>query len=117
RSGKRKTQIMSRKHLGKLFFTLIICVVHARSEDIVFDRNAAQTEVKFTLADVLHTVHGVFQIRSGMIQYDPYTARRVVRCGSTWRAALQAAGRATEKCTKTFWKPPIPRRRLHSHNH
>ena len=44
-------------------------VVHA--EEIVFDLDKAQTNIKFTLADVLHTVHGAFQLKKGFIRYDP----------------------------------------------
>jgi polyisoprenoid-binding protein YceI len=33
----------------------------------------AQTKVDFTLGDVLHTVHGVFQLKSGQIHFDPAT--------------------------------------------
>lgn len=33
----------------------------------------AQTQVEFTLADVLHTVHGTFRLKSGAIRFDPAT--------------------------------------------
>jgi len=34
----------------------------------------SQTTVNFTLADVLHTVHGTFTLKSGLIQFNPSTA-------------------------------------------
>ena len=39
----------------------------------VFELNPAQTDVSFTLGDVLHTVHGVFKLKSGRIEFDPVT--------------------------------------------
>ncbi|HLN04195.1 MAG TPA: YceI family protein [Bryobacteraceae bacterium] len=54
-----------------LIFVCAICTGAARAEDIVFDLDQAQTEIRFTLADVLHTVHGAFQLRKGTIRYDP----------------------------------------------
>jgi len=54
-----------------LIFACALCSGRARAEDIVFDLDQAQTDIKFTLADVLHTVHGAFQMRKGTIRYDP----------------------------------------------
>lgn len=31
----------------------------------------SQTDINFTLGDVLHTVHGTFQLKSGEIRFDP----------------------------------------------
>jgi polyisoprenoid-binding protein YceI len=39
----------------------------------VFELNPAQTDVSFTLGDILHTVHGVFKLKSGKIEFDPAT--------------------------------------------
>ena len=35
----------------------------------------AQTKVEFTLADVLHTVHGTFVLKRGTIRFDPATGK------------------------------------------
>jgi polyisoprenoid-binding protein YceI len=43
------------------------------ADEIVFDLVPAQTEVRFTLTDVLHTVHGTFQLKNGTIRFDPAT--------------------------------------------
>jgi len=45
------------------------------SHPMVFHLDPAQTEVKFTLGDVLHTVHGNFNLRSGTIEFDPATGK------------------------------------------
>ena len=39
----------------------------------VFQLDPAKSEVDFTLADVLHTVHGSFQLKSGVLRFDTAT--------------------------------------------
>jgi polyisoprenoid-binding protein YceI len=56
-------------------FVCALCLGSVRAEEIVFNLDQAQTEIKFTLADVLHTVHGAFQLRKGTIRYDPGTGK------------------------------------------
>jgi len=41
------------------------------SEDDVVQLDPAKTTVDFTLGDVLHTVHGTFRLKSGLIHFDP----------------------------------------------
>src|SRR5579872_5135068 len=41
--------------------------------ETVLDMDATRTKVEFTLADVLHTVHGNFKLKSGCIHFDPET--------------------------------------------
>lgn len=43
----------------------------AESQTLVVQFDPKQTSVEFTLGDVLHTVHGSFQLRSGRIEFDP----------------------------------------------
>jgi len=47
--------------------------VSRATDEIVFDLDPAQTEINFTLSDVLHTVHGTFQLKSGTVRFDPAT--------------------------------------------
>ena len=47
--------------------------VSRATDEIVLDLNPAQTEINFTLPDVLHTVHGTFQLKSGTVRFDPAT--------------------------------------------
>jgi polyisoprenoid-binding protein YceI len=45
----------------------------AAAQQIAVRFDAARTEVAFTLADVLHTVHGTFRLRRGEMRFDPAT--------------------------------------------
>lgn len=40
------------------------------AQDTIFQVDPAQSAVKFTLADVLHTVRGTFKVRSGTLQME-----------------------------------------------
>jgi polyisoprenoid-binding protein YceI len=40
-----------------------------------FEIDPAKTKVEFTLADVLHTVHGTFQLKRGNLRFDPATGK------------------------------------------
>lgn len=52
-------------------FACVLCSSSGRAQEIVFDLDKAHTDINFTLADVLHTVHGAFQLQKGTIRYDP----------------------------------------------
>jgi polyisoprenoid-binding protein YceI len=60
-----------------LVLILLACAatqaVSRATDEIVFDLNPAQTEINFTVPDVLHTVHGTFQLKSGTVRFDPAT--------------------------------------------
>lgn len=43
------------------------------AEQIVIELDPAATHVNFTLADTLHTIHGSFRLRLGIIRFDPIT--------------------------------------------
>jgi polyisoprenoid-binding protein YceI len=51
----------------------VIQAAPAAADEIAFDLDPAQTEIQFTLSDVLHTVHGTFRLKSGTIRFDPAT--------------------------------------------
>lgn len=57
----------------RLFIACIVCIfsVAAAAQTYVFEMDPHQSRVDFTLDDVLHTVHGVFQLKSGSIRFDP----------------------------------------------
>jgi polyisoprenoid-binding protein YceI len=44
-------------------------------DEIALDLDPARTEIQFTLGDVLHTVHGTFQLKSGTIRFDSATGK------------------------------------------
>ncbi len=46
-----------------------------RAQDSVITLDPATTEIDFTLAATLHTVHGTFKLKSGQIQWDSSTGR------------------------------------------
>ena len=45
------------------------------AQQTAFQFDAAQTQVKYTLGDPLHTVHGTFALKSGIIRFDPATGK------------------------------------------
>lgn len=47
---------------------LVVGVVMAPAQDEAFQLDPLQTSVKFTLGDVLHTVHGTFKLKRGDLQ-------------------------------------------------
>jgi polyisoprenoid-binding protein YceI len=42
----------------------------AQSNPLKFEFSPANTTIKFTLGDILHTVHGSFQLKRGDVEYD-----------------------------------------------
>jgi polyisoprenoid-binding protein YceI len=46
----------------------------ARSQELRLQFSPATTAISFTLGDILHTVHGSFNLKSGDVRYDPGTA-------------------------------------------
>ena len=58
-----------------LFASLtVLCVAGCSSlwaQEMTLELDPANTKVEFTLPDVLHTVHGTFALKSGMIHFNP----------------------------------------------
>ena len=67
-----KTILRSAGVLALFAYGAALSAVNA-TDEIVLDLNPAQTEISFTLPDVLHTVHGTFQLKSGTVRFDPAT--------------------------------------------
>lgn len=58
-----------RVHLGAVLLGLLgFSTALAQSTKLVID--PAQSKVAFSLGDVLHQVHGTFQVQSGMVEFD-----------------------------------------------
>jgi polyisoprenoid-binding protein YceI len=61
----------SRRGVAVVVLALLALVaVSAAAQDAAFQMDPAQTTVKFTLADVLHTVRGTFHLKSGSLKLD-----------------------------------------------
>jgi polyisoprenoid-binding protein YceI len=54
---------------------LIALAVSGAAQDTAFQLDPAQTSVKFTLGDVLHTVHGVFHLKRGSLDFEPASGK------------------------------------------
>jgi polyisoprenoid-binding protein YceI len=49
----------------------VVLVISAAAQEQTFQIDPAQSSVKFTLGDVLHTVHGTFAMKRGELQVQP----------------------------------------------
>ncbi|HZU26301.1 MAG TPA: YceI family protein [Bryobacteraceae bacterium] len=58
---------------------LVATLTPAFADNIAVHFDPAHTEVNFTLSDVLHTVHGIFHLKTGDIQFDPATGKATGR--------------------------------------
>ncbi|HTS37642.1 MAG TPA: YceI family protein [Candidatus Solibacter sp.] len=57
-----------------IFATLLaVACLSANAQQTSLQLDPARTSVKFTLGDVLHTVHGTFQLKTGSLQLDTAT--------------------------------------------
>jgi polyisoprenoid-binding protein YceI len=61
----------SKFKLGFFVSALVALFAAAAAAQAAFQVDPAQSSVKFTLGDVLHTVHGTFQVKHGDMQIDP----------------------------------------------
>lgn len=67
------TTIRRRKIIcAAIAFLTLAAVAAGQKSALQFD--PAQSSVKFTLSDVLHTVHGTFQVKAGSLEFDPVAA-------------------------------------------
>jgi hypothetical protein len=70
-----------------LSFALVLCAAAALlapparaqqpppAQEVVVELDPAQTQINFTLGDILHTVHGSFKLKRGVIRYDTSTGK------------------------------------------
>lgn len=60
--------------LPLLLFSLALFPGQAgQTKSVTVHLNPAKTQIRWTLTDVLHTVHGTFALKSGTITFDPAT--------------------------------------------
>lgn len=60
---------------GSVVVLLVGGVVAAAGQETALQLDPAQTSVKFTLSDVLHTVRGTFRLKNGVLQFDPASGK------------------------------------------
>jgi hypothetical protein len=56
-----------------ILWLMVTTLAHAQLHEIDLNFVSAKTMVNFTLGDVLHTVHGVFDVKHGAVHFDPAT--------------------------------------------
>jgi polyisoprenoid-binding protein YceI len=61
--------------LVRLAFVAMLAASSIPAEDTVLQIDPSQTKVEFTLADVLHTVHGNFLLKRGNLRFDAVTGK------------------------------------------
>jgi polyisoprenoid-binding protein YceI len=60
------------REVGLAVVTVVVALAaSAAAQSTSFQLDPAQTTVKFTLGDVLHTVHGTFHLKRGALQFEP----------------------------------------------
>jgi len=59
------------RKLGLAVVTVLVALGSAAAQGESFQLDSSQTTVKFTLGDVLHTVHGTFRLKRGALQFEP----------------------------------------------
>ncbi len=67
---------VSWRRFGLAVSTLLAAfVISAPAQDKALQLDPSQTSVKFTLGDVLHTVHGSFQLKRGSLEFEPSSGK------------------------------------------
>jgi polyisoprenoid-binding protein YceI len=63
--------------LVRIALALLAVAACARlnAQETVIELDPSQTRVEFTLGDILHTVHGAFRLKRGVIRFDPATGK------------------------------------------
>lgn len=74
--ARRWIKSNSWRRLGLAVSTLLVaCVASSAAQDKAFQLDPAQTTVKFTVGDVLHTVRGTFRLKHGSLEFEPATGK------------------------------------------
>jgi polyisoprenoid-binding protein YceI len=64
------------RRLGLAVSTLLVaCAASSTAQDKALQLDPAQTNVKFTVGDVLHTVRGTFRLKRGSLEFEPTTGK------------------------------------------
>ncbi|MGC1644622.1 MAG: YceI family protein [Candidatus Sulfotelmatobacter sp.] len=63
------------RKMGTTLLLLAASAVFVSAQNTALQLDPAQTSVKFTLGDVLHTVRGTFQLKHGALQFEPASGK------------------------------------------
>jgi len=63
------------REVGLAVITVLVALGSAAEQRESFQLDSSQTTVKFTLGDVLHTVHGTFRLKRGALQFEPASGK------------------------------------------
>jgi polyisoprenoid-binding protein YceI len=74
-ANQRIHKSVCRRGAGPILSLLAALVICAAAQDTAFQLDPAQTTVKFTLGDVLHTVRGTFHLKRGALQFEPASGK------------------------------------------
>ena len=74
-AGRFTTSLGWRRFVLAVSTLLVSCVALSAAQDKAFQLDPAQTSVKFTLGDVLHTVRGTFRLKQGSLEFEPTTGK------------------------------------------
>ena len=66
---------VSWRKMGKTLLLLAASAVFVSAQNTALQLDPAQTSVKFTLGDALHTVRGTFQLKHGALQFEPASGK------------------------------------------
>ena len=58
-----------------ILLTLLTLPLVLVGQEPALELDPAQTQVQFTLSDILHTVHGAFKLKRGTVHYDFATGK------------------------------------------
>ena len=54
---------------------ILAAAAPANAQPCTLELDPAETRIEYTLADVLHTVHGTFRLKRGTLRFDPETGK------------------------------------------
>ena len=96
---------MKHSRTAVAFLVFLMSALAASAQTYVFELDQNQSTVAFTLGDVLHTVHGTFQLKSGSVRFDSNSGVASGLLVVALRLARAATVRgATARCIKKFSK-------------
>jgi len=76
---KEEAQTFCQSRVRRLLLATVVffCITSfaANAQDVALRLDPQHTTINFTLADVLHTVRGTFQLKEGMLRFDPVSGK------------------------------------------